>query len=116
MDKFERFSYHINEDSTIFVQDITSAVVKTKNGNQDAFCNFVWVSHERGNEIFEDGSKLPDEVADELQKLYDKFVEEIPWQAGDLVMIDNSRFMHGRPEFKDNRRLIFTLTSNLSLD
>ncbi|WP_460202747.1 TauD/TfdA family dioxygenase [Scytonema sp. NUACC21] len=119
VEKFEGFSYHINEDGTIFTKDRDSAVVKTKFGNQYAFCNDVWPTYKYGQqrgEIFEDGSKLPDEVADELQKLYDKFAEEIPWQAGDLVMMDNSRFMHGRREFKDNRRQIFTVLSNLSLD
>ncbi|WP_292865583.1 TauD/TfdA family dioxygenase [Nostoc sp. LPT] len=64
-------------------------------------------------EIFEDGSKLHEEVADELEKLYDKFTQEISWQAGDLAMIDNSRFMHGRREFKDNRRQVFTTIAKI---
>ncbi|MBN3958496.1 TauD/TfdA family dioxygenase [Nostoc sp. NMS8] len=116
LNKFEGLNYQINEDSTISLKYICSAVVKTKYGNQDAFANYLWVNHTRGEEIFEDGSKLPDEVADEIQKLYDKYTEEISWQAGDLVMIDNSRVMHGRREFKDNQRQIFVTISNLNLE
>ncbi|MBN3897491.1 MAG: TauD/TfdA family dioxygenase [Nostoc sp. NOS(2021)] len=116
LDKIEGLSYQINEDSTLSCKYICSAVVKTKYENQDAFANSLSGPLANGLEIFEDGSKLPDEVADEIQKLYDKFTEEISWQAGDLVMIDNSRFMHGRREFKDNQREVFTTLTNLSLD
>jgi alpha-ketoglutarate-dependent taurine dioxygenase len=38
---------------------------------------------------------------------------EISWQPGDLVMIDNSRFLHGRRAFNDDRRRIFALLSYL---
>ncbi|MEH1851356.1 MAG: TauD/TfdA family dioxygenase [Nostoc sp.] len=113
LDKFEDFSYQINEDSTFSLKYLRSAVVKTKYGNEDAFANFAWTSHARGWEIFEDGSKFTEQVVDELQKLYDKFTQEISWQAGDLAMIDNSRFMHGRREFKDNRRQLFTTIAKI---
>ena len=115
LDKLEGLSYQINEDSTITCRYICSAVVKTKYGNQDAFACSLWYSQEE-DDIFEDGSKIPDEVADEILKLYDKFAIEISWQAGDLVMADNRRFMHGRREFKDNQRQIFTTLTNLSLE
>ena len=115
LDKIEGLSYQINEDSTITCRYICSAVVKTKYGDKDAFACSLWYSQE-GDDIFEDGSKIPDEVANEIIKLYDKFAEEISWQAGDLVMADNKRFMHGRREFKDNQRQVFTILSNLNLD
>ncbi|OYD96049.1 hypothetical protein CDG77_09210 [Nostoc sp. 'Peltigera membranacea cyanobiont' 213] len=116
LDKIEGLSYQINEDSSFSIEYICSAVVKTKYGNQDAFANAFLGRYGDGLEIFEDASKLPDQVGDEIYKLCDKFTEEISWQAGDLVMVDNSRFMHGRREFKDNRREVFTTLSNLSLD
>ncbi len=116
LDKIEGLSYQINEDLSFSCKYICSAVVKTKYGNQDAFANNFWRYHERGYEIFEDGSKLPSEVADEIQKLYDKYTQEILWQAGDLAMIDNWRFMHGRRGFKDNQRRIYTTLSNLSVN
>ena len=118
LDKFEGLSYQINEDSTFSAKYTCSAVVKTKSGNQDAFANDILGGYKAlGDEDFEDGSKLPNEVADEIQKLYDKFTQEISWQAGDLVMMDNWRFTHGRRELnKDNQRKLFTILTNLSLN
>ncbi|MEH2072619.1 MAG: TauD/TfdA family dioxygenase [Nostoc sp.] len=113
LDRFEDFNYQINEDSSFSLKYLCSAVVKTKYGNQDAFANFAWTAHARGWEIFEDGSKFSEEVVDELEKLFDKLTQEISWQAGDLAMIDNSRFMHGRREFKDNRRQLFTTIAKI---
>ena len=114
MDSLEGVNYQINDNQTISIEYVCSAVVKTKYENQDAFANSFWVMQKNTEEAtFEDGSRASDEVTNELQKLFDKLTEEILWQTGDLVMIDNSRFMHGRREFNDNRRQIFSTLSNL---
>lgn len=115
LDNIQEVNYQINEDKTVSMEYTCSAVVKTKYGNQDAFANSFWVYQKKSQEaIFDDGSRASDEVEAEIQKVLDRLTEEIPWQAGDLVMIDNSRFLHGRRAFNDQRRQIFTTLSNLN--
>lgn len=114
LDSAEGVSYQIDEEQTVYLEYVCSAVVKTKYGNQDAFANSFWAFQKKTEEaVFEDSSRASDEVADEIEKVLEELTEEIPWQAGDLVMIDNSRFLHGRREFNDKRRQVFTTISNL---
>ncbi|MEO1352215.1 MAG: TauD/TfdA family dioxygenase [Cyanobacteria bacterium J06635_15] len=103
-----------NEKQTGYFEYVCSAVAKTRYGNQNAFANSFWVYQKKTEKsIFEDDSRASDEVADEIEGVLERLVEEIPWQSGDLVMIDNSRFLHGRREFYDERRQVFTTLSNL---
>ena len=114
LDSIDGVSYQFNDDQTVSIEYICSAVKKTKYSHQNAFANHFWVQQKRTEEaIFEDGSRASDEVADEIEIIFDKLTEEIHWQAGDLVMIDNWRFLHGRRAFNDNRRQVFTTLSNL---
>ncbi|GAB1539904.1 TauD/TfdA family dioxygenase [Scytonema sp. NUACC21] len=62
---------------------------------------------------FEDGSLIPDVVIDEINTIMDRLTGVIPWQSGDMVMIDNSRFLHGRRAFQDTRRQIYSHLSYL---
>ena len=114
LDSFEGVKYQFKEDESIKMEYVCSSVVKTKYGNHNAFANSVFAVHQiEGKATLEDGSIVPNEVIDEIDKVTDRLMEKIPWQAGDLAMIDNSRFMHGRKEFNDNRRQIFSTLSNL---
>lgn len=114
LDSLDGVSYQFNDDKTVSVEYTCSAVVKNKYSHQNAFANHFWVYQKKTEEaIFEDGSRASNQVADEIETIFDKLTEKIPWQAGDLVMMDNSRFLHGRRAFKDNRRQVFTTLSNL---
>ncbi|NEU76132.1 TauD/TfdA family dioxygenase [Hassallia byssoidea VB512170] len=113
LDSLEGVNYQIKENESISIEYICSAVVKTKYGHDDAFANSI-LTLDYGEATLEDDSIVPDEIIGEIEKVTDKLMEKIPWQAGDLVMIDNSRFMHGRKEFNDNRRQIFSTLSNLN--
>ncbi|MEH2267589.1 MAG: TauD/TfdA family dioxygenase [Nostoc sp.] len=62
---------------------------------------------------FEDGSPITDVVIDEINTIMNRLTGVISWQTGDIVMIDNSRFLHGRRAFKDTRRQIFSHLSYL---
>ena len=57
--------------------------------------------------LFEDGSQVPDELLAIVKSVSDRLSAAIAWQKGDLLMIDNSRFMHGRTAVRDaEERLI----------
>lgn len=106
-------SYKINEDQSIAIEYVCSAVVKTKYGNQDAFANSLIAEYKnpRGVVTFADDSPIPSTVINQIQPVINDLTEVIPWQIGDLVMIDNSRFLHGRRSFADRKRRIYSLLS-----
>jgi alpha-ketoglutarate-dependent taurine dioxygenase len=113
LDNFEGVTYCIQEDDSIDMEYICSAVIKTNYDEQEAFVNSLVYEYGRERVTFEDGSPIPDTVIEEIKSVMDKFTEAIPWQAGDLVMIDNSKFLHGRPSFNDKNRNILTIQTNI---
>lgn len=56
----------------------------------------------------EDGSKIPDAVVKEITEVAARWTRNIPWQKGDLALVDNRRVMHGRNSFKDNARELYS--------
>ncbi|MEH2082679.1 MAG: TauD/TfdA family dioxygenase [Nostoc sp.] len=112
LEGLEGVSYFINEDESVSFAYACPAVIKTKYSNQDAFANNILNAKE--SVFFENGSPIPDTIISEIEEVTDRLTEEIQWQVGDLVMIDNSRFLHGRRSFSDNQRLIFSIFSYLN--
>lgn len=111
----EGVSYQIGENQSVSIEYVCSSVVKTQSGKQDAFANSILALYPKAiAATFEDGSPIPDKVLNEILKVMGRLTGEILWQVGDLVMIDNSRFLHGRRAFKDSRRQIFSTLSNLN--
>jgi alpha-ketoglutarate-dependent taurine dioxygenase len=55
---------------------------------------------------FADDSRLPDDVVAEIREVTDKLTLPVAWEARDLIMVDNSRLMHGRNAFNDTQREI----------
>lgn len=53
-----------------------------------------------------DGSPIPPDVIDDMWNVCDANTHNIQWRAGDLVMIDNTRMMHGRRAFTGRERQI----------
>ncbi|MEV0257602.1 TauD/TfdA family dioxygenase [Streptomyces sp. NPDC050732] len=60
---------------------------------------------------FADGSPIPDAVIAEYSEVTEAVTEEIAWQDGDIVLIDNSRVMHGRRAITDPDRTILNAQS-----
>ncbi|MBD1806832.1 TauD/TfdA family dioxygenase [Microcoleus sp. FACHB-SPT15] len=107
-------NYLIKDDHSIYMEYTCSAVVKTKFSNQYAFANSILYNHRNKTVFFEDGLPFPDEVIEEIQTVMNRLMEVIRWQSGDLVMIDNSRFLHGRTAFDDTKRQVFSALSYLN--
>ena len=117
VDDLKGVSFQLDSEGKAgYFEYVCSAVVKTKYGDQTAFANSFWAYQKRTEKsVFEDGSRASDEVVGEIEEVLERLAEKISWQAGDLVMIDNSRILHGRREFYDKRRQVFTTLSNLKL-
>jgi Taurine catabolism dioxygenase TauD, TfdA family len=76
-----------------------------------AFGNFLlFARYMRGNTgfpVFENGDLVPQDWVATVKSVSDRLTAAISWQAGDLLMIDNTRFMHGRNAILDpGERLI----------
>jgi alpha-ketoglutarate-dependent taurine dioxygenase len=104
-------TYRFNDDDSLTIEYVVSAVNKTKYGYELAFANSLTGPYPDYKKTFEDRSEIPEAMFHEIRGLHEKLTEKIPWQAGDLVMIDNSRFLHGRCAFNDQQRRLFTLMS-----
>ncbi|MFJ6212082.1 TauD/TfdA family dioxygenase [Streptomyces sp. NPDC092296] len=60
---------------------------------------------------FADGSAIPADIIAEYVSVTEAVTEEIQWEDGDIVLIDNSRVMHGRRAITDPDRTILNSQS-----
>lgn len=61
------------------------------------------------NTFFGDGSEIP---AEDLQAIRDAFKSaemSFPWQAGDVMLLDNMQMAHGRKPFTGSRKVVASL-------
>lgn len=61
---------------------------------------------------FADGTPIPDAIRNDLIDAAGRVEIAVPWRTGDIVMVDNSRVMHGRRPFTGNSRKIYTRFAN----
>lgn len=110
LEQIENIEYRFNGPDLHF-RHRTAAITSTLTG-QSAFATGILAhlprfEHPRYSEklvytnptnrvFFGDGEELGDEVINGLVDIQDDIGYEHDWQAGDMVLIDNTRFMHGR--------------------
>ncbi|CAL4965761.1 unnamed protein product [Urochloa decumbens] len=58
---------------------------------------------------FGDGSPLPGEVIHECGKILEEECVAVPWQHGDILLIDNWAVLHSRRSFEPPRRILASL-------
>lgn len=76
-----------------------------------AFGNFLLFARYfiglQGFPVFDDGRQVPDAWLHAVKQVGDRLSVPVQWQRGDLLMLDNTRFMHGRTAIVDaDERLI----------
>lgn len=84
-----------------------------------AFANFLLFARfkqkRRDFPLLDDGRPVPDSWVQAIKAAGDRMTAEIAWQTGDVLMLDNTRFMHGRTEIRDaSERLIASFFGYLS--
>ncbi|MEG4500184.1 TauD/TfdA family dioxygenase [Microcoleus sp. F10-C6] len=101
----------VNKDKSITTEYVCSAIIKSKGGHHRVFINNILTSidyeHPDGFVLFEDGTKIPEAVIREVQEIAAKLTYLIEWQKHDVLMVDNTRLLHGRKPFSDNQRDIY---------
>ena len=111
--RFKDAIMRLNDDGSLYAEINIPIVHKTKSSGLYAFANSV-LSYSKLpmlEVILEDGSPFPPHVLHEVDEITERLTEEIEWEAGDVVVLDNWRFMHGRRAFTDNRRETFAALS-----
>jgi alpha-ketoglutarate-dependent taurine dioxygenase len=58
------------------------------------------------NTYYGDGSSIEAEVLEELRSVYQQEMVLFPWEAGDLLMLDNMSVAHGRSAFMGERKVV----------
>ena len=94
----------------------TLCVIPTKWGRKRSFCNSLLIYHYReATEFYPkhhyvptmgDGSPFPYNVLVEISNLATERTHSTHWQQNDILIFDNSRYMHGRTGFTDTQRRI----------
>jgi alpha-ketoglutarate-dependent taurine dioxygenase len=83
-----------------------------------AFGNFLLFARALGHSesvLLDDGHPIPEQWAQVISATADRLMVPVDWQSGDLLMLDNTRFMHGRTEITDPaERQILTYFGYLS--
>jgi hypothetical protein len=78
-----------------------------------AFGNFLLFARFNNNRpdhpLLDDGREVPEAWLQAIKAAGDRLTVEIAWRAGDVLMLDNTRFMHGRTAILEpGERLIAT--------
>lgn len=94
----------------------TLCVIPTKWGGKRSFCNSLLIYHYREATPFYpksqyvpslgDGSPFPTNVLEEIAACADHRTRKVHWEENQILIFDNSRYMHGRTGFSDTRRRI----------
>jgi hypothetical protein len=84
-----------------------------------AFGNFLLFARFNNNRpnfpLLDDGKPVPEAWLQAIKATGDRLAVEVAWQPGDVLMLDNSRFMHGRTPIVDvSERLIATFFGYLN--
>jgi hypothetical protein len=108
--KFSGFQFRFADDGALTFEYLTPAIVTSKYTGRLAFANNYLVG---GIPLeFEDGTPIPSDYRWEILEVSERYAIPIPWESGDVAMIDNNRVMHGRRKFKDTTRKIAAMVSN----
>jgi hypothetical protein len=98
----------------------TLCVVPTRWGGKKSFCNSLLIYHYRSvsdyypKHIYTpslgDGSPFPSDVLGEIAECARTVTYDVRLEENDILLIDNSRYMHGRKGFTDtDRRILFRM-------
>ena len=68
--------------------------------------NLEMPPHASYDVVFGDGSPLPTDVVERCRRIHDENSVDIPWQEGDMMIVDNLCVMHGRRAYKAPRKIL----------
>jgi alpha-ketoglutarate-dependent taurine dioxygenase len=106
----DTFRYTMDGADNLMLHYLTSAIVRTRNG-AEAFCNSLLDSN---IPVFEDRTPVPKEALFDIIGTSEDLARPVQWKVGDILLVDNRRFMHGRRAFDGHERVIVVRFANLA--
>lgn len=100
---------YINEDQSIETHFTCPIVHPSRSREYLVFINSLLPAKSMypDSVTFDDGSDIDEDIMLQLNDIAEKLIVEICWEKGDILMIDNTRIMHGRRAFLDDNREIY---------
>lgn len=108
----EKFTYEIR-DGELWITYICAGLPIPLFSNEPAFNNFMIFSRlylqNKRFPVLASGAEISNEFIIRISSTADRIAMQLDWQKGDLLMLNNTRFMHARPSVVDpEKRKIVT--------
>jgi alpha-ketoglutarate-dependent taurine dioxygenase len=104
----------VRKDGSCVTEYLTSAILQKTGGPPPVFIHnmFTMLQWELSGAMhrvvrWEDGSALSAAIVNELLAFENQSAFPLSWQPGDVLVVDNTRFLHGRRDFSDSKREIY---------
>jgi len=108
-------TFKIEHDGVLVTDWCTSAAFLPKFGNQLAVASNVFPYVVPGLTVsMEDGGPVPFRVGVELLAHSASLATPVEWESGDVVLFDNTRWLHGRTKVEDSNRCVHMLMGYLN--
>lgn len=66
------------------------------------------------NVLYGDGTPIEDAVVEDIRALYERIAVRFPWQAGDILMVNNMLVAHARAPFAGPRKIVVAMGEMVS--
>ena len=105
-----------DEDGTLnYFEYSVSAISSTKFTNEDAFsCSLLDWGYSFEDASFEDDTPITLKLLEDLRELTDQSTFQLKLESNDILMIDNTRIMHGRLGYDDSSRCVHVRMCNVN--
>ena len=111
LEEIDELGFEFDSDDGLYYEYLVSGIQESRfSPGQMAFSNSCLLGSP--SVVFEDGSEISQECRWDILDTTESVAIEIAWQAGDVVMLDNKRFMHGRRGFQGDSRKIASMVGN----
>jgi alpha-ketoglutarate-dependent taurine dioxygenase len=111
---FPGAAFNLDQSGNVdYFEYVVSAISHTKFTSEEAFaCSLLDWGYSFEEACFEDNSAISTELLRDLRDLSRNCAVKVELISDDLLMIDNSRVMHGRLEYQDSERRVFVRMCN----
>jgi alpha-ketoglutarate-dependent taurine dioxygenase len=117
-----------HDDGSVTVEYVSSAIRKGHSAGGDVFINNLLVIHSAEQAIragvaaeiidlprnacplvvrLEDGSEIPAALVEEIEETANEISIKHAWRKGDVLLVDNTRILHGRKKCQGSGRNIY---------
>lgn len=76
---------------------------------RDSLIETFGIEHVPRNAFYGDGSPIEPEVLEHVREAYEREKTQFSWQRGEIMMLDNLLFAHGRGTFQGPRKIVVAM-------